>query len=118
MTKNEMIREVLHMDLNSIYNRLAALVEENRITVGAAYYVYNPYDFYGYKKILEIFDRACKSKNYNQYLNCNVPKWNVQYYYSDLLSQMDRAKKFIEEQESLPFEQTQKQILIQKGELS
>lgn len=118
MTKFDMIHSFMQMDLKPINDRITALCKADRITVGAAFYVYSPYEFYSYKKLSEIITRALKAKDYTQYINCNVSKRDIQYYYNDFLAELEKAEKFVEEQEALPFEQTQKQLLVQKGELS
>ena len=117
MTKSEIITYILSYNLDDINTRLDRLMNEDRITGGARYYVYSPYENYGHKKLLEILDKAGKSKNYTRYLK-RVDSFTYGYLYQEFTKGITRTLAFIEEQESLPFEQTQKQVLIQKGELS
>ena len=64
MTKLEIYDYILHYDIRSLADRLENLLSEDRITGGACYYVYNPYEFYSFKQIMELSSKACKSKNY------------------------------------------------------
>lgn len=118
MTKLQIIHSFLNDErTGKILAELSELVRQDRITTGAAYYVFCPYETYGYKRISEILDRAFKSKNYTQYVNCSIPKRDLVYYYNEYLADLDRAEKFIEEQKGLPFEDTLKQVLKREGEL-
>lgn len=116
MTKSQIIDHILSTDLTDLSNRLDALLEQNRITSGARYYVYNPYLFYGYTKIIEILGKACKAKDYIRYIN-RIDSITYNIYLQAFQKDLTRALAFVEEQEALPFESTQKQLLIQKGEL-
>ena len=117
MTKSQIIDHILSTDLTDLDSRLDALLEQNRITSGARYYVYNPYLFYGYTKIIEILGRACKAKDYIRYIN-RIDSFTYSYCLENFQKNMAKALAFVEEQEALPFESTQKQVLIQKGELA
>ena len=117
MTKSQIIDHILNTDLTDLSNRLDALLEQNRITPGARYYVYNPYQFYGLTQILEILDKASHSKDYIRYIK-RIDSITYNIYLQDFQKDMARALAFVEEQEALPFELTQKQVLIQKGELA
>lgn len=64
MTKLEIYDYILHYDIRSLADRLEKLLSEDRITGGTCYYVYNPYEFYHLKQVLELSAKACKSKNY------------------------------------------------------
>lgn len=116
MTKLETVQYILGYDLRSLADRLEKLLSEDRITSGACYYVYNPYEFYSLKQILEISSKAHKSKNYFRAI-----KRTDSITYGVLLrmfkDSIAKTEAFLEEQEALPFEQSQKQVLIQKGEL-
>lgn len=117
MTKSQIIDHILNTDLTDLSNRLDALLEQNRITSGARYYVYNPYQFYGLTQIMEILAKAGKAKDYTRYIK-RIDSFSYNYYLKDFQDNMAKALAFVEEQEALPFESTQKQVLIQKGELA
>lgn len=116
MTKSQIIRYILNVDFTDIQHRLDALMDQDRITSGARYYVYNPYSFYGYNQIMGILDRASKSKNYFRYLN-RISSITYNIYLDDFRENMTKTLAFIQEQETLPFVETQKQVLISKGEI-
>ena len=120
MTKLEMVRRyfdfILGEELKSWEDRLDALMNEGRITTGARYYVYNSHRWYGVKMMDEITSRAAKSKNYIAYIN-NRKKWDYEYAWRDIQKEFAKMKAFVEEQEALPFENTQKQRLISNDEL-
>lgn len=116
MTKQEIINYILTYDLDGINSRLDKLMGEERITGGARYYVYGPYENYGFKTLLEILSKANKSKNYIRYLK-RIDHFTYQYLYQNFTQGVEKAMAFIQEQETLPFEKTQKQVLISKGEL-
>lgn len=65
MTKLEIYDYLLHYDIRPLADRLEKLLSEDRITTGACYYVYNPYEFYSLKQVTELFSKACESKNYS-----------------------------------------------------
>ena len=116
MTKIETINYILDYDIRSLADRLERLLSEDRITSGACYYVYNPYEFYSHKEVMDLICRASKSKDYFRY----IKRLNSTHY-SILLDMFKKdiakTEAFLEEQENLPFEKSQKQLLIQKGEL-
>lgn len=116
MTKLDVIHYILNYDIRSLADRLEKLVAENRITSGAAYYVYNPYEFYELKQVLDLTSKASQSKNYSRYL-----KRKDSIFFSVVLEgfkrNITRTEAFLAEQEALPFEKSQKQVLIQKGEI-
>ena len=116
MTKSQIIDHILNTDFSDLDSRLDALMEQGRITGGARYYVYNPYQFYGYTRIMEILDKAAHSKNYTRYIK-RIDSFTYSYCLENFQKNMAKALAFVEEQEALPFESTQKQLLIQKGEL-
>lgn len=116
MTKLEILDFIFNYDIRSLADRLENLLAEDRITSGACYYVYNPYECYQLKQAMELTSQAAKSKNYLQYL-----KRKDSIFYSVMLQgfkeNIQKTEAFLAEQENLPFEQSQKQVLIQKGEL-
>lgn len=116
MTKMEIIHYILSYDLRPLADRLERLLDEDRITSGACYYVYNPYEFYSLKEIMDLTSKASKSKDYIRYI-----KRFDSIHYSVLLNMfkesISKTEAFLAEQEALPFEQSQKQVLIQKGEI-
>lgn len=120
MTKLEMVRRyfdfILGEELKSWEDRLDALMNEGRITTGARYYVYNSHRWAGVKMMDEITSRATKSKNYIGYIN-NRKKWDYEYAWKDIQKNYIKMKAFVEEQEALPYEKTQKQRLISNDEL-
>jgi hypothetical protein len=119
MNKKELLDKHFEMAKQfsrEISPRLDKLVEDNRITTGAAYTVYDVTQCYGYTKIKEILDKAFKSKDTIRYMKrIKLSSW--QYYVNDMQRVYDKVIVFCDEQEALPFEQTQKQVLIAKGEL-
>lgn len=120
MTKLEMVRRyfdfILGEELKSWEDRLDALMKEGRITTGARYYVYNSHSWYGVKMMDEITSRAAKAKNYIGYIN-NRKKWDYEYAWEDIQKEFAKMKAFVEEQEALPYEKTQKQRLIELQDL-
>lgn len=116
MTKMNIFHNILDYDYKSLADRLDKLVEQDRITTGAAYFVYDPYQWYSHRKASELCSKAAKSTDFTRYLKrLSTTEWSVMWQ----MFQEDEAKTlaFIQEQEALPFDQTQKQVLIQKGEL-
>ena len=116
MTKLEIYDYILHYDIRSLADRLEKLLSEDRITGGACYYVYNPYEFYHLKQVMELSAKACKSKNYFRCIK-RVDHFTYLYLYQEFTNGMEKTLAFIQEQENLPFEETQMQVLIQKGDL-
>jgi hypothetical protein len=101
---------------DKLHARVIALMESNRITSGACFYVHNPYDWHGAKSIAKILEKAGHSKNYTAALK-RISQWHWNYYLKDIEAHLAETTAFVNEQEKLPFDKTQKQILIQKGEL-
>lgn len=116
MTKLEIYDYILHYDTRSLADRLEKLLSEDRITGGACYYVYNPYESYSFKQVMELSLKACKSKNYFRCIK-RVDIITFSIWLEDFKKDIAKTEAFLAEQETLPFEQSQKQILIQKGEL-
>lgn len=117
MTKLQIIDRILSYDFNSLTTELDRLVNENRITTGAAFYVYNPYKCYPYNQCLELVRKASNSKNYTRYIK-RIDSITFQVMWDFFNQEMEKAWNFITEQSNLPFEQSQKQQLIANGELS
>ena len=116
MTKLEIYDSIFNYDIQSLADRLEKLLAEDRITAGACYYVYNPYEFYSLKQVMELSSRACESKNYFRCIKrVNTITFNI--WLEDFKKDLQKTEAFLAEQEALPFEQSQKQVLIQKGEL-
>lgn len=116
MTKQEIVHYLLTVDTKDLGDRLDKLMDEERITSGARYLVYNPMDSYDITWLLETLGKASDSKNYTRYLkriSLGVFEYHLNHYNKHLAD----IEAFVEEQENLPFDQTQKQVLIQKGEL-
>lgn len=116
MTKLDIIKSILNYDFVSIQDRLNKLEKEDKITAGAAFWVYSPYEFYSYKTISELISKAAASKDYTRYLK-RISSTQYQVWWQMFQEDGAKTKAFIEEQESLPFNQTQKQLLIQAGEI-
>lgn len=116
MTKMEIYNYILHYDIRPLADRLEKLLSEDRITSGACYYVYNPYEFYSLKQVMELSTKACKSKNYFRCIK-RVDSITFNVLLEGFKEDIAKTEAFLAEQESLPFEQSQKQVLIQKGEL-
>lgn len=117
MTKLDIIQAILSYDFDTINRRLNKLVQENRITAGAAFYVYNPFENYQYRQCMEIVRKAGNSKNYTRYIK-RIDSITYQVMWDFFKDQMDKTEAFLTEQEAIPFEQSQKQQLIANGELS
>ncbi len=119
MTKNQIID--LYFEIMKDYtpwaDRLIELVSQDRITSGALY-IYDAYQSYGRQKISEMFNKAGKAKSFSQYIGCNTTKFDWTYSILKLQDDIAKTKLFIETQEQLPFEQTQKQLLIANGEIN
>lgn len=92
--------------------KLWDLYQQDRIT-GGCYYVYNTYDAYEYKESHLLFDRAYRSRTSME----DIKMWDFTHTLKMLEKHYEKLRAFVEEQESLPFEQTQKQLLIKEGEL-
>ena len=116
MTKLEIYDYILHYDIRSLADRLENLLSEDRITSGACYYVYNPYKFYSLQQVMELSTKACRSKNYFRCIK-RVDTITFNIWLEDFKENIQKTEAFLAEQENLPFEQSQKQVLIQKGEL-
>lgn len=117
MTKLDIVHEILTHDFTPIQKDLDQLLEEGRITTGARYYVYNPFDIYSVKWVSELVDKAVRSKDYTRYIKRQTSiQMNV--IYQMFTEDLKKITTFIEEQKALPFDQTQKQVLIANGELS
>ena len=87
---------------------LNQLVEQDRITTGAGCLVYG--DCYHLSEgYLNHFPNTSAYKNTSTTL--------MQVWYKGTVEHLQKTQRFINEQKNLPFEKTQKQVLIQKGEL-
>lgn len=116
MTKLEIYDYISHYDIRPLADRLEKLLSEDRITGGACYYVYNPYEFYSLKRVMELSSKACRSKNYFRCIK-RVDTITFNIWLEDFKRDLQKTEAFLDEQENLPFEQSQKQVLISKGEL-
>lgn len=116
MTKMEIIDYILEYDFGSLSDRLDKLMKEDRITGGARFYVYDPYSIYSLNQIHDLLGKAANSKNYFRYIK-RVDSIQFNVWLKMFNEDVARIVSFLEEQEALPFEQSQKQVLIQKGEL-
>jgi len=121
MTKMQIIRTYYFDFTNTdefkdFDQRIDVLMEQDRITTGARYYIHDFYKWYGARMLSDITSKAVQSKNYNRYIK-RVSLWDYTYYMNDIIKSFEEMKAFVIEQENLPFEETQKQVLIAKGEL-
>lgn len=116
MTKLDIINLILKADFSDLTSRLKNLMDEDRITTGAGYYVYDPFHFYSYRWVSELLEKASNSKNYFRYIK-RISSIEFGIIKKGFEEDMAKTLAFIEEQENLPFEETQKQVLIRNGEL-
>lgn len=112
MKKRECLNRYFELtkDFSKLNNRLSKLVDEDKITTGAAYYVYNPFRFYYYERISDILTKASKSTNYTRYLK-RIDKYTWNSLIIGLEKELEEAYIFVEEQEKLPIELSQKGML-------
>lgn len=101
MTKLEIYDYILHYDIRPLADRLENLLSEDRITGGACYYVYNPYEFYSFKQIMELSSKACKSKNYFRCIK-RVDTITFGIWLEDFKKDIARTEAFLAEQEAPP----------------
>lgn len=101
MTKLEIYDYILHYDIRSLADLLEKLLSEDRITSGACYYVYNPYEFYSLKQVMELSFKACKSKNYFRCIK-RVDTITFSIWLEDFKKDIAKTEAFLEEQENLP----------------
>jgi len=99
-----------------IFDRLVELVHQDKITAGAAYYIHNPWDWYSADAIRNILLKAGEAKNYLRAIK-RTSHFTYTYHITEIEKNLKAAMDFLEEQESLPFEQTQKQVLKREGKL-
>ena len=99
-TKWQLKKEFFEMVDRDLIDRLFNLYENGRITYGC-YLVYSIYDNYNYRVLLE--------KPLNK-----ITKMEMLICIEVLKKDIERARKFVEEQENLPFEETQKQQLLKE----
>lgn len=84
-------------------NKLLKLYEEGRITYGF-YLTHNLYDNYHYQ---ELANKPIEK----------LTKWTIEYCLKELEKAMNELNQVVEEQENLPFEETQMQVLIKEGKI-
>ncbi len=119
MTKKQIMNEYIElMEAYAPYaDRLRELWVQDRITYGALIN-YDAYDSYGRKNISDMISKASAAKKFSQYINCSTTKFDWTYNIKQLDFAVSRTISFVETQESLEFEQTQKQLLIANGEIT
>lgn len=98
MTKWQLKGQFFEMVDKDLIDRLFNLYENGRITYGC-YLVYSIYDNYSYRELLE--------KPLNK-----LTKQLMEIHINELAKHIEKVKSFVEEQENLPFEETQKQQLL------
>ena len=81
-----------------INDRLLKLMQDKRITYGN-YLIHSMYDNYHLQEILN------DNKN-------KLTKQQIEYHLKNFIKDMNEMKSLVEEQETLPFEQTQMQVLL------
>lgn len=114
MTKKQMILEyynILDKAHKQLDPRLKKLLDEHRITAVAVYYIHNKYNWPGTKAIDGIITKAIDSKNYSSYIS-RVKKSEYKKHLQSMQDSFNETQAFIEKQESLPYEETQKQLLF------
>ena len=84
-------------------NRLFKLYEEHKVTYGF-YLVHNMYDNYHYEVL--------SNKSIDE-----LTKITMEICLSEFKNAMNELSKIVEEQENLPFEETQMQVLIKEGKI-
>lgn len=113
MTKKEIITEyyqIMEQASKELEPRLSKLVLEKRITWGAYFYIHNHREWYGTKMIDSILTKAAFANNFMAIVKrTSSSDWN--YYLNHIKESYQIAEDFAQQQESLPFEETQKQIL-------
>jgi len=116
----DMYHEIILGDkVNSLEERLDTLMETKKITSGYRYGTHSIIGSYESTKMGEMFDRAAKAKNYTQYIS-DSDKYTKRWFESilDSLNKfIEKVQADVEEQESLPFEESQMQLLVASGEL-
>lgn len=99
-------------NFTNLVDRLIALVEQNRITTGCLL-LYNPNNFYPVVWGDKLHSKAAKAKNSVNYLNDHITNAELDRMEANLKELWDEAIVFVTEQETLPFEDTQKQQLLE-----
>jgi len=85
-------------EVKELREKLFKLWQNKRITYGC-YSLYDTYEDYDYKEM--------RKKN--------LTKWKLNYHINNLKKKINELKIFVNEQENLPFEETQMQVLIANG---
>ena len=124
MTKRVTKRDYIQMyfdffnseEVKDLDRRLNALEDQKRITSGARYYVYNPYEWYGAKLFQDILSRAAKAKCYNTYIN-DRKKCDYEYAWEHIQENFAKAISFVEENEQCAFEDSQYQKLVAESKI-
>jgi hypothetical protein len=78
-----------------INDQLYKLHKQGKITAGEYYFIYNPYEWYGDKRITEILEKASKAKNYSRYLK-RTSLWSWNYYIEDIEKNYKKTIDFIQ----------------------
>ena len=92
MTKMQLVNryyEILEQARQELDPRLDKLLQEDRITYGARYYVYNKYNWFGTKKIEATLAKAVQSKNFKGYIN-KTNSFNWHYLVADMEKYLHR----------------------------
>ena len=99
MTKYQMKEEFFELIINGkgkeLNDRAFKLFEENKVTYGW-YLIHNLYDNYYYEELIN---------------KKNLTKWELNYHLTNLKEHIEESLLEVEEQENLPFEKSQKQLL-------
>lgn len=100
-------------DLDTTLNkRLLKLMNQDRITSGC-YYVHNTYDNWEYKHAMELIQKCNRSRTSIG----DVKLYSLERALEGIHKHVAELEAFVVEQESLPFEETQMQVLKRSGEL-
>lgn len=93
----------------ALYDRLDKLVKEGRCTDGCLLTYGSWFTTPWYREISNLRIRRSTRRKTSVDM--------IRMWFELVERDVDRLRKFVEEQEALPFEETQKQVLIRKGEL-
>jgi len=93
--------------VKDVMDRLFNLYRDDRITYGC-YWVNNYHEHIHYEKLSDLLHGKTPLRK--------ARMWDINYSINAIKESILKAKKLVEEQENVPFEQTQKQVLHQKLE--
>ena len=107
MTKYQMMQEFFDLVISGkgfqLQERTFKLWEDGKVTYGW-YLTKNVFDNYHYEELMKV--------NYKRHT-----KWEINYHLSNLKKHIEEALVLVEEQETLPIELCQKQVLIKNKQI-